>query len=117
TIRKFRRVDGGLAAEIGITDDSALKEPARLIFGPDGYLYAAVFDRIVVLTKDLSVLRTFSTTVDDETESWVSAMAFGPDDCLYVYDLKNHNFKKFGPDGSFIQKFSPLLYRPESLCL
>ena len=94
-----------------------MKEPARLIFGPDGYLYAAVFDRIVVLTKDLSVLRTFSTTVDDETESWVSAMAFGPDDCLYVYDLKNHNFKKFGPDGSFIQKFSPLLYRPESLCL
>ena len=105
-IRKYTQADGSFVKEIGAAEGLAFNEVTQIAFGPDGNLYVADFmnGRIVVLSKALSVQRTFSTMADDETHSYPLALAFGPDDCLYVHDRANDCIKKIAPDDSIIQK-------------
>lgn len=105
-IKKYKQADGVFVADIGTAGGIAFNIVTQLVFGPDGNLYVAdtLNGRIVVLSANLSVLRTFSVKDDGEANPWPTALAFGPDGCLYVHDRMNNYTKKIGPDDSIIQK-------------
>jgi hypothetical protein len=87
-------------------ESGGLTQPTAVVFGPDGKLYVASFDRDRILRYD-GVTGAFEAVVVPSNTGGLNGpdlgMAFGPDGSLYVPSYWNHRVKRYDVgNGAFL---------------
>lgn len=87
-------------------ETGGLSDPTAVVFGPDGDLYVASFDRDRILRYD-GATGAFEAVVVAANAGGLNGpdlgMAFGPDGNLYVPSFWNHRVKRYDPaTGAFL---------------
>ncbi len=118
TIFRFSPITGGFVSEFGTGNHS---DPAALVVGPDGMLYAAdYFDNTITRynAQTGALVDSFATSANPADRT--AGVAFGPDGNIYVAMETTHNILRFdasdgSPMGEFVAAGSGGLLGPQGI--